>query len=232
MVMEYMDYDLAGLLSHSGWTLTPANIKSLMQQMLSGLAYMHKRGILHRDIKGSNLLLNRHGQVKYADFGLARTFHSKRMHEFTNRVITIWYRPPELLLGATLYGGAVDVWSLGCIMVELFMRRPPFQGHNEITQLEQIYRVLGTPNETNWPDYKDLPWSSLLYPKAPQESRFRDIMSRHMDQQALDLAEAMLSMDPKKRPSAEMCLEHPYFTKSDIPPYFQYKGTGTNLNQR
>ncbi|KAJ1975139.1 kinase subunit of RNA polymerase II carboxy-terminal domain kinase I, partial [Dimargaris verticillata] len=145
MIFEYMDYDLAGLIAHPQWHLEVPHIKCLMHQMLSGLAYLHDKGVLHRDIKGSNLLLNQNGQLKFTDFGLARRFDPTHMHDYTNRVITLWYRPPELLLGATLYGPPADLWGLGCLMLELFTRKPAFAGVDEISQLDAIYRVLGTP---------------------------------------------------------------------------------------
>lgn len=113
MVFDYLDHDLTGLLSHPTFTYQQAHIKCLMHQMLSGLQYLHGQGILHRDIKGSNILLNNRGELKLADFGLARTFSSgDRQLQFTNRVITLWYRPPELLLGATKYGPEVDIWGV------------------------------------------------------------------------------------------------------------------------
>ncbi|KAJ1912338.1 kinase subunit of RNA polymerase II carboxy-terminal domain kinase I [Tieghemiomyces parasiticus] len=145
MIFEYMDFDLAGMLAHPQWCPDAAQLKGLCHQMLSGLAYLHGQGVLHRDIKGSNLLLNRQGQLKFADFGLARHFDHARMHDYTNRVITLWYRPPELLLGATLYGPPADVWGLGCLMLELFTRKAAFTGTDEISQLESIYRIMGTP---------------------------------------------------------------------------------------
>ncbi|KAJ1972200.1 kinase subunit of RNA polymerase II carboxy-terminal domain kinase I [Dimargaris xerosporica] len=145
IIFEYMDYDLAGLIAHPQWQLEATHIKCLMHQMLSGLAYLHGKGVLHRDIKGSNLLLNQRGQLKFTDFGLARRFDPAHMHDYTNRVITMWYRPPELLLGATLYGPPADLWGLGCLMLELFTRKPAFAGVDEISQLDAIYRVLGTP---------------------------------------------------------------------------------------
>jgi CTD kinase subunit alpha len=100
MVFEYMHHDLTGLLAHPNIRFTPANIKSLNHQMLKGLAYLHHRGILHRD-------------MKLADFGLARFYSKRRVQDYTNRVITLWYRPPELLLGETAYGPEVDMWSAG-----------------------------------------------------------------------------------------------------------------------
>ncbi|KAJ2822802.1 kinase subunit of RNA polymerase II carboxy-terminal domain kinase I, partial [Coemansia sp. 'formosensis'] len=173
VVMEYMDYDLSGLISHPQWDPEPAHKKSLMQQLLEGLDFMHTRGILHRDIKGSNLLVNQQGQVKYVDFGLARSFHHTRMQELTNRVITLWYRPPELLLGTTLYGPEVDIWSLGCVLLELFTKKPAFQGQNDIDQLEQIFKLLGTPTPAIWDSLKKLPWACYMTPNTRYENRMR-----------------------------------------------------------
>lgn len=113
MVFEYMDHDLTGILSQTQFSFTPAHLKSLCRQMLAGLAYLHHKGIIHRDIKGSNILINNKGELKLADFGLARFYHKRRRSDYTNRVITLWYRPPELLLGATVYGAEVDMWSAG-----------------------------------------------------------------------------------------------------------------------
>jgi CTD kinase subunit alpha len=116
MVFDYLDHDLTGILSHPTFAYQPAHIKCLMHQMLSGLQYLHSQGILHRDIKGSNILLNNRGELKLADFGLARTFSISSRHlQFTNRVITMWYRPPELLLGATKYGPEVDIWGIAYV---------------------------------------------------------------------------------------------------------------------
>lgn len=113
MVFEYMEHDLTGLLSHNTLSFSPANLKSLNHQMLSGLAYLHGKSVLHRDMKGSNILLNAEGELKLADFGLARLYNRKRRADYTNRVITLWYRSPELLLGETAYGPEVDMWSAG-----------------------------------------------------------------------------------------------------------------------
>lgn len=113
MVFEYMDHDLTGILSQTQFTFSNAHLKSLCHQMLAGLAYLHHKGVIHRDIKGSNILVNNRGELKLADFGLARFYHKRRQSDYTNRVITLWYRPPELLFGATVYGPEVDMWSAG-----------------------------------------------------------------------------------------------------------------------
>lgn len=113
MVFEYMDHDLTGILSQTQFEFTAAHLKSLCHQMLAGLAYLHHKGVIHRDIKGSNILINNRGELKLGDFGLARFYQKRRRTDYTNRVITLWYRPPELLFGATVYGPEVDMWSAG-----------------------------------------------------------------------------------------------------------------------
>jgi CTD kinase subunit alpha len=167
MVFEYMDHDLTGVLSQPQYIFSPANLKSLCHQMILGLEYLHFKGVLHRDMKGSNILINGKGELKLADFGLARFYHKHRRSDYTNRVITLWYRPPELLLGATEYGPEVDMWSAGCIMLELFTGKTTFPGNDEIHQLETIYATCGTPDEAEWKGLTELPWYELLRKQAP-----------------------------------------------------------------
>jgi len=170
------------------------------------------------DTLGSNLLVNRLGELKLADFGLARLFQKKVKRDYTNRVITLWYRPPELILGATAYGPEVDMWSAGCIMVELFTGKPIFQGHNEITQLEQIWRIMGTPQKESWPDVDQLPWYELVkhVSSETRAPRFRESFAKCMTPAALDLAEALLSLNPKRRPSAvEALTKFAYFVQEE-----------------
>ncbi|CAO3656037.1 unnamed protein product [Mucor hiemalis] len=216
MVLEYMDHDLSGILGHPNFNFEPAHAKSLTKQMLEGLAYLHHMGILHRDIKGSNLLINNKGELKIADFGLARVFEKRRAHDYTNRVITLWYRPPELLLGATAYGPAVDIWSVGCIMLEFFVGKAAFNGQDEISQLDSIYKTMGTPTIENWPSMSELPWYSMVRPNEIYESKFREIYGSLLSPGALQLSEALLAMDPLNRPTAAQALEFDYF-KSELP---------------
>ena len=115
LVFEYMDHDLTGILSQTQFSFTDAHLKSLCRQMLAGLAYLHHKGVIHRDIKGSNILINNRGELKLGDFGLARFYQKRRRSDYTNRVITLWYRPPELLFGTTVYGPEVDMWSAGYV---------------------------------------------------------------------------------------------------------------------
>jgi serine/threonine protein kinase len=127
MVFEYMDHDLTGLAGREGIKFSIPQIKCYMQQLLTGLNYCHLNNILHRDIKGANLLIDNNGVLKLADFGLARSCALENSRALTNRVITLWYRPPELLLGTQAYGPAVDTWSAGCIFAELLLGKPILQ---------------------------------------------------------------------------------------------------------
>jgi len=217
MVFEYMDHDLTGILSQTQFSFTDAHLKSLCHQMLAGLAYLHHKGVIHRDIKGSNILINNRGELKLADFGLARFYQKRRRSDYTNRVITLWYRPPELLFGATVYGPEVDMWSAGCIMLELFTKKPVFQGNDEIHQLDVIYKILGTPVAERWPGVTDLPWYELVKPREVIQDRFRELFQKWLSPAALDLAERLLSYDPAQRVTALDALEAPYFRQEEPP---------------
>ncbi|KAI0340935.1 Pkinase-domain-containing protein [Trametopsis cervina] len=218
MVFEYMDHDLTGVLSQTQFTFNDAHLKSLCQQMLSGLAYLHHKGVIHRDIKGSNILINNHGELKLADFGLARFYQKRRKSDYTNRVITLWYRPPELLFGTTVYGPEVDMWSAGCIMLELFTKKPIFQGNDEIHQLDVVYKILGTPTPECWPGVTSLPWYELVKPKDHIPNHFRELFQKWLSPAALDLAERLLAYDPARRISALEAMEAPYFLQEQPPP--------------
>lgn len=212
MVFEYMDHDLTGVLANSNVNFEARHIKDLASQLFEGLAYLHHRGVLHRDIKGSNILLNNAGQLKLADFGLARFYHKSQIRaDYTNRVITLWFRPPELLLGATAYDAAVDIWSAGCILIELFTKSTIFPGRDEIHQLETIYTVMGSPTPENWPTVTSLPWFELIK-FATFPPQFASLHADRLTPAALSLSQEILSLDPSRRPLASEILQHPYFT--------------------
>ncbi len=150
LVFEYMEHDIHGLIDKR-IALELPQIKCIMLQVLEGLLYLHSHGVIHRDIKGANILLDNHGRVKLADFGLARKFDRRDGRNYTNRVVTLWYRSPELLLGSEHYNEAVDMWSVGCLFAELLTLRPLFPGDREARQLELIYEKCGVPTENEWP---------------------------------------------------------------------------------
>lgn len=219
MVFEYLSHDLTGLLNHPTYKLDAAQKKHLAMQLFEGLDYLHKRGVLHRDIKAANILVSSDGILKLADFGLARFYAKRHQLDYTNRVITIWYRSPELLLGETRYGAAVDIWSAACVMVEIFTRHAIFPGDGgEISQLEKIYNILGTPNRKEWPGLADTPWFELLRPNYRKPNVFADKYRERVPAAAFDLLAEMFQYDPIKRPSAADVLEHPYFTTEQPPP--------------
>ena len=216
MVFEYLSHDLTGLINHPTFKLTAAHKKDLGKQMFEGLDFLHRRGVLHRDIKAANILVSSSGQLKYADFGLARFYTKSRQLDYTNRVITIWYRPPELLLGETQYGPAVDIWSAACVFMEMFTRKAVFPGEGgELSQLEKVYNVLGTPIRSEWPRVVDLPWFELMTPTTRKPRQFETMFSTILSEQAMELIKWCFKYDPTKRPTAEEVLAHPYFTSEE-----------------
>ncbi|KAI5669878.1 hypothetical protein M9H77_19731 [Catharanthus roseus] len=216
MVFEYMDHDLTGLADRPGLRFTIPQIKCYMRQLLTGLHYCHVNQVLHRDIKGSNLLIDNEGNLKLADFGLARSFSGDHNANLTNRVITLWYRPPELLLGATKYGPAVDMWSVGCIFAELLNGKPILPGKNEPEQLNKIFELCGTPDEINWPGVSKIPWYNKFKPARPMKRRLREVF-RHFDRHAMDLLDKMLMLDPSQRIAAREALDAEYFWTEPLP---------------
>ncbi|KAL5115597.1 serine/threonine protein kinase, CMGC, CDC2/CDK subfamily [Pleosporales sp. CAS-2024a] len=218
MVFEYLSHDLTGLLNHPTFKLDQSHKKDLAKQLFEGLDYLHRRGVLHRDIKAANILVSNTGQLKLADFGLARFYAKRSKLDYTNRVITIWYRSPELLFGETQYGPAVDIWSAACVLVEIFTRHAIFPGDGgEISQLDKIYTVLGTPTIEDWPGIVDMQWFELLRPTERRPSTFEEKYKDRVSPMAFELLQAMFLYDPAARPAAADVLEHPFFT-SESPP--------------
>lgn len=219
MVFEYLSHDLTGLINHPTFKLTPSHKKDLARQMFDGLDFLHRRGVLHRDIKAANILISNTGRLKYADFGLARFYTKSRKLDYTNRVITIWYRPPELLLGETQYGPEVDIWSAACVFVEMFTKKAIFPGEGgELSQLDKVYNVLGTPTRNDWPGIVDLPWFELMQPNDRRKRIFEAVFKDVFTPAALELVQWMFKYDPSKRPNAEQVLAHEYFVTEEPRP--------------
>ncbi|GER31301.1 protein kinase superfamily protein [Striga asiatica] len=209
LVFEYMEHDLAGMLSCPEIKFTESQIKCYMRQLLSGIEHCHKRGILHRDIKTSNILINNEGILKIGDFGLANFMRPKNKQPLTSRVVTLWYRPPELLLGSTNYGEAVDLWSVGCVFCEIFLGKPLFKGRTEVEQLHKIFKLCGSPPNDYWKESK-LPLANMFKPQLPYESRLRE-RCREFPKSAVSLIETFLSIEPYKRGTASSALDSKYF---------------------
>ncbi|KAL3529225.1 hypothetical protein ACH5RR_008547 [Cinchona calisaya] len=213
LVFEFMETDLEAVIRDRNIVLSPADIKSYIQMTLKGLAFCHKKWVLHRDMKPNNLLIGSRGQLKLADFGLARIFGSPD-RRFTHQVFARWYRAPELLFGAKQYGPSVDIWAAACIFAELLLRRPFLQGNSDIDQLGKIFAAFGTPKPSQWPDMVYLP-DYVEYQYVPGQP-LRTLFPMASDD-ALDLLSKMFNYDPKARISAQQALEHRYFS-SGIPP--------------
>ncbi|KAM1788563.1 hypothetical protein ACFX15_037993 [Malus domestica] len=210
LVFEYMEHDLSGLAATSGVKFTEPQVKCYMKQLLSGLEHCHNHGVLHRDIKGSNLLIDDEGILKIADFGLATFFDPEKRQSMTSRVVTLWYRPPELLLGATFYGVGVDLWSAGCILAELLSGKPVMPGRTEVEQLHKIFKLCGSPSEEFWKKYK-LPNATLFKPQQPYKRCVGETF-KDFPPSSLPLVESLLSLDPDGRGTATAALNSEFFT--------------------
>jgi cyclin-dependent kinase len=211
LVFEFITEDLKMYLDNVEGNMSPMLVKSYLKQLLLGLEYCHRHRFMHRDLKPQNLLINKGGSLKIADFGLARAF-GVPIRTYTHEVVTLWYRAPEILLGGKHYATVMDIWSVGCIFAELATRKPLFPGDSEIDQLFKIFRVLGTPTEELWPGITAYPDYKGSFPKwAAKENGLAEACSGLLDDDGIDLLKKMLVYDPEKRISTRRALAHPYF---------------------
>ncbi|KAL5350793.1 hypothetical protein V496_05465 [Pseudogymnoascus sp. VKM F-4515 (FW-2607)] len=183
-------------------------VKKFMSQLCEGIRYCHSHRVLHRDLKPQNLLIDRDGNLKLADFGLARAF-GVPLRTYTHEVVTLWYRAPEILLGGRQYSTGVDMWSVGCIFAEMCTRKPLFAGDSEIDEIFKIFRLLGTPTELDWPGVTSFPDFKSSFPKWGRDLNSNLIPG--LDNFGQDLLENMLVYDPAGRISAKQACMHPYF---------------------
>mmetsp|Transcript_28284 Transcript_28284/g.34957 ORF Transcript_28284/g.34957 Transcript_28284/m.34957 type:complete len:305 (-) Transcript_28284:154-1068(-) len=217
LVYECAHTDLEKIIKNTDLRMSMADIKQYMLQLLTAVEACHDRFILHRDLKPDNCLFLQNGVMKLADFGLARMYGTPKTR-LSPQAITLWYKPPELLLGANEYCAAVDMWSVGCIFAELLLRKPFLQGvETDISQLDKIFTVFGTPSDTNWPDYRALPLPSrgLTWDDSPPQSV--DEIFKAAPKDALSLLRSVLVLDPNQRFTATQCLSHPYFMNQPTP---------------
>ncbi|KDR85149.1 hypothetical protein GALMADRAFT_260848 [Galerina marginata CBS 339.88] len=219
VVMDFIEHDLKSLLTVMPSPFLQSEIKTLMLQLLSAVNHCHDNWILHRDLKTSNLLMNNRGTIKVADFGLARRYGDPvGVGGLTQLVVTLWYRAPEILMGATTYSTAIDMWSVGCIFAELLLKEPLFQAQGELELLSMIFKLLGPPTNNSWPDYSSLPLAKTISLPSPQPHQFRQKF-QYLTSAGLDLLISMLTYDPELRITAADALHHPYFAESPLPKH-------------
>ncbi|TXG51310.1 hypothetical protein EZV62_023834 [Acer yangbiense] len=230
MVMEYMEHDLKGLIETMKQPFSTSEVKCLMLQLLEGVKYLHDNWVLHRDLKTSNLLVNNQGKLKVCDFGMSRQYGSP-LKPYTSLVVTLWYRAPELLLGMKKYSTAVDMWSVGCIMAELLAKKPLFNGKTEADQIDKIFKTLGTPTETIWPGFSELPGAKAQFVKQPYNllrKRFPAASftgSPVLSELGFDLLNKLLSYDPEMRITVDDALNHDWFREVPLPKSQEFMPT-------
>ena len=228
LVFEYLDQDLKKYLDVCDGGIELTIVKSFLFQLLTGVAYCHHHRVLHRDLKPQNLLINREGELKLADFGLARAFGIP-VRSYTHEVVTLWYRAPDVLLASTKYSTPIDIWSIGCIFVEMVNGSPIFTGTTEDTQLEAIFRFLGRP-EVSYPGITELPgWRGDLFSdikdgsKKDGKSLEQMMEAKNLSEEGIDLVKKLLLYDPSKRITAQEARKHVYF--DDLPEQVKMIGS-------
>ncbi|KAJ2035299.1 hypothetical protein GGI08_008804, partial [Coemansia sp. S2] len=241
LVFEFMDSDLKKFADAYGGDLDPLTVKHLLYQLLCGIAYCHRNRVLHRDLKPQNLLINKRGDLKLGDFGLARAFGIP-VRSYSHEVVTLWYRAPDVLMGSRQYDTSIDIWSVGCIFAEMSTGRPFFAGNSIDDQVLQIFKIMGTPIDTltgtlaqqqqqqlqqQQPmmmglgavndDYARRAWPGCT--QLPEWKSNAPIYASvplepllpKLSAKGIDLLRRLLEYAPEKRISAEQALLHPYF---------------------
>ncbi|XP_018576012.1 cyclin-dependent kinase 4 [Anoplophora glabripennis] len=210
LVFEHVEQDLATYIEKNPKGFSTLQIRKLSRDILNGVDFLHSNRVIHRDLKPQNLLVTYDGHVKLADFGLAKTYDFEM--KLTSVVVTLWYRAPEVLLGLT-YATPVDIWSVGCIIVELYSLKPLFCGSTEGDQLSKIFRLLGKPSKHEWPEESTtIKWNSFNVINQIRLDQF----CPYICETAQDLIMSMLTFDPNKRMTALEALNHKYFKEEPI----------------
>lgn len=209
LVFEHLEQDLKRLMDRRATPMIGRKLKCVMYQLLDGINACHSQRIVHRDLKPHNILVSRdESVVKLADFGLARAFQMS-LQTYTHEVVTLWYRPPEVLLGGKHYFPSLDIWSLGCIMAEMATNKPLFPGDSEIHELFLIFQTFGTPTENIWPGVSDYVDFKSAFPQWKKKN-LGDVVPT-IDPMGIQLLQSMLTYDPKERVTARAALQHPWF---------------------
>jgi len=221
LVFDFCEHDLAGLLSNINVKFSLGEIKKVMQQLLNGLYYIHSNKILHRDMKAANVLITKNGILKLADFGLARAFSVSKSgvpNRYTNRVVTLWYRPPELLLGDRNYGPPVDLWGAGCIGAEMWTRSPIMQGNTEQQQIIFISQLCGSFTPDVWPGVQNLElYNKMELPMGHKRKVKERLKAYVQNMHGCDLLDKLLLLDPNVRIDADTALNHDFFWTDPMP---------------
>lgn len=221
LVFEFLDLDLKKYTDTCDGGLEMSTLKSFLYQLIRGIAYCHQHRVLHRDLKPQNLLINREGELKLADFGLARAFGIP-VRSYTHEVVTLWYRAPDVLMGSQKYSTPVDVWSIGCIFAEMNNGRPLFPGKSEADQLDQIFALLGTPDEAIFPGIVELKeYKPATYKRYDRPASLAHLVPG-LTAEGVDLLTRMMQYDPAKRITAREAMDHPFF--SDLAPHVKAGG--------
>ncbi|KAH0649968.1 hypothetical protein KY284_029880 [Solanum tuberosum] len=210
LVFDCMEYDLKAIQEQEGVKFSEPEIKCYMNQLLKGLDHCHSRGILHRDVKTSNLLVNKDGILKISDFGLSTFFDPEQSTPLTSQIVTLFYRPPELLLGSNYYGVGVDLWGVGCVLGELFTGKPIMPGKTEVEQLHKIFKLCGSPSDDFWQKSK-LPNAKILKPIEPYR-RILHTTFHDLPAAAVGLMDTLLSIKAEYRGTAALALQNEFFT--------------------
>uniref|UniRef100_A0A1B0GAL7 Protein kinase domain-containing protein n=2 Tax=Glossina TaxID=44049 RepID=A0A1B0GAL7_GLOMM len=215
LIFEFLSMDLKKYMDSlpSEKSMDSELVRSYLYQIMSAILFCHRRRVLHRDLKPQNLLIDKNGIIKVADFGLGRSFGIP-VRIYTHEIVTLWYRAPEVLLGSPRYSCPVDIWSIGCIFAEMATRKPLFQGDSEIDQLFRMFRILRTPTEEIWPGVTSLPDYKNTFPCWSSNQLTNQL--KNLSSEGLDLIQKMLIYDPVHRISAKDVLEHPFFDGFDI----------------
>lgn len=216
LVFEYMKHDLHGII-HGNYYYTLSQKKYIFHELVLGLKYLHENKIIHRDLKPSNILINEKNEVKIGDFGLARIFSNIDKKRYTNQVVTVCYRAPELFLGETNYSTKIDVWSLGCILIEILTKRAIFYNKDEKSIFPLMCQICGTLNGEYWKNLPNYKFYSSIIPEEGLKSQInnKNQLFKDLDEVTLDIIQKMLNLNPEERITIDGILEHPFLTSHE-----------------
>jgi len=215
LVFEFLDRDLKNYMDSTGGGLELHVIQSFLYQLLLGIEYCHNNKVLHRDLKPQNLLINMEGELKLADFGLARAFGIP-VRSYTHEVVTLWYRAPDVLMGSRNYSTPIDMWAVGCIFAEMATGRPLLPGQSEKDQLNKIFQLFGTPTPESWPGIVELPeYKTLTEGMEHYKPKNLNQIISQLNSQAIDLLQKIMAYDPAERLTAKQSIH--FFTKTTNP---------------